>query len=113
MHICSCLVGWYLQPGRSGFAGFAERYRSRFGTDPTRVATLSYDAVSLAAALARTQGSQRFSEEVLTSPSGFSGADGVFRFRADGTNDRSLVVQEIRNGSAVTVSPAPRALPGT
>jgi hypothetical protein len=66
--------------------------------------------VSLAAALARTQGSQRFSETVLTSSSGFAGADGVFRFRADGTNERALAVIEVRNGAAATVSPAPKAL---
>jgi hypothetical protein len=71
---------------------------------------LSYDAVSLAAALARTQGSQRFSEPVLTNPSGFAGADGVFRFRPDGTNDRALAVQEVRASGAVTVSAAPRML---
>ncbi len=107
--------GWFAAPDNRGFAAFATRYRARFNADPTRLATLSYDAVSLAAALARTQGSQRFAEGVLTNPSGFSGADGVFRFRVDGLNDRALAVQEIRNGAAVTVSPAPRALaaPGT
>jgi ABC-type branched-subunit amino acid transport system substrate-binding protein len=105
--------GWFAAPDNRGFNAFAGRYRARFGTDPTRLATLSYDAVSLAAALARTQGSQRFSEEVLTNPAGFAGADGVFRFRSDGTNDRSLAVQEIRTTGPVTVSPAPRALPGT
>ena len=103
--------GWFAAPDNRGFNAFAGRYRARFGTDPTRLATLSYDAVSLAAALARTQGSQRFSEGVLTNPSGFAGADGVFRFKLDGTNDRALAVQEIRNGTAVTVSSAPRALP--
>jgi ABC-type branched-subunit amino acid transport system substrate-binding protein len=102
--------GWFAAPDGSGFAGFAERYRARYGTDPTRVATLSYDAVSLAAALARTQGSQRFAEGVLTNPSGFAGADGVFRFRQDGTNERALAVQEVRGGGAVTVSPAPKNL---
>jgi hypothetical protein len=48
----------------------------------------------------RTQGTQRFSESALTNPSGFAGADGVFRFRSDGTNDRALAVYEIRNGAA-------------
>jgi ABC-type branched-subunit amino acid transport system substrate-binding protein len=106
--------GWFAAPDGAGFNAFAERYRSRFGADPTRVATLSYDAVSLAAALARTQGSQRFSEAVLTNPSGFAGADGVFRFRQDGTNDRVLAVLEVRSGGAATVSPAPRSFhPGT
>ena len=51
-----------------------------------RTATLAYDAVSLVAALVKTQGPQRFSEEMLTNPSGFAGIDGVFRFRPDGTN---------------------------
>jgi len=58
----------------------------------------------------RTQGSQRFAEPVLTNPSGFSGADGVFRFKPDGTNDRALAVLEIRNGATATVSLAPKAL---
>ena len=102
--------GWFAAPDGTGFNAFAERYRARFGGDPTRLATLSYDAVSLAAALARTQGSQRFAESVLTNPSGFSGADGVFRFRQDGTNDRALAVMEVRNGAAATVSPAPKSL---
>ena len=42
--------------------------------------------------MARTQGGQRFSAEVLTNPSGFAGIDGLFRFRADGTNERGLAV---------------------
>jgi len=102
--------GWFAAPDSAGFNAFAARYRTRFNADPTRIATLSYDAVSLAAALVRTQGSQRFAEPVLTNPSGFSGADGVFRFKPDGTNDRALAVLEIRNGSTATVSPAPKAL---
>ena len=102
--------GWFAAPDNRGFTAFAERYRARYNTDPTRLATLSYDAVSLAAALARTQGSQRFSEAVLTNPSGFAGADGVFRFKADGTNDRALAVLEIRGGAATTISAAPRVL---
>jgi branched-chain amino acid transport system substrate-binding protein len=102
--------GWFAAPDPTGFEAFAGRYRARFNSDPTRLASLSYDGVSLAAALVRTQGSQRFSEPVLTNPSGFAGVDGVFRFKPDGTNDRALAVQEIRNGAAATVSPAPKVL---
>jgi ABC-type branched-subunit amino acid transport system substrate-binding protein len=102
--------GWFAAPENAGFNAFASRYRQKFGSDPTRIATLSYDAVSLAAALARTQGSQRFAESVLTNPSGFAGADGVFRFKPDGTNDRALAVLEIRNSAAAMASPAPKAL---
>ena len=101
---------WFAAPDTQGFQAFAGRYRARYNADPSRLATLSYDAVSLAAALSRTQGSQRFSESVLTNPSGFAGADGVFRFRPDGLNERALTVQEIRSGGAATVSAAPRVL---
>ena len=102
--------GWFAAADPVGFAGFGQRYRARFGTDPVRVATLSYDAVSLAAALNRQYGSQRFADTTLTNPSGFAGIDGTFRFRPEGTSDRTLAVFEIRGGGTTIVSPAPRAL---
>ena len=80
--------GLYAAPDPSGFRAFSGRYRTRFGADPVRTATLAYDAVALVAALARTQGAQRFAPETLTNPSGFAGIDGLFRFRSDGTNER-------------------------
>ena len=103
---------WFSAPENGGFNAFAQRYRAKFNSDPTRIATLAYDAVSLAAALARTQGTQRFSEGVLTNSSGFNGADGVFRFRADGQNDRGLSILQINNGTTTVVSPAPRSFGG-
>ncbi len=103
---------WFASPENAGFTGFSQRYRAKFGSDPTRVATLAYDSVSLAAALARTQGARRYSEEVLTSATGFNGADGVFRFKLDGGNERGLSVLQVNNGSTIVVSPAPRSLSG-
>lgn len=103
---------WFTAPENAGFNAFAQRYKAKFGSDPVRIATLAYDAVSLAIALSRSQGSQRYSESVLTNPSGFNGADGVFRFKADGTNDRGLSVLEIGGGSAKIISPAPRSFTG-
>lgn len=103
---------WFAAPDNGGFNAFAARYRAKFGSDPTRISSLSYDAVSLAAALAHTQGSQRYSDNVLTNRSGFNGADGVFRFRADGGNDRGLMVLEINNGVATPISPAPHSFAG-
>jgi branched-chain amino acid transport system substrate-binding protein len=57
---------WFAAPENPGFAAFSQRYKAKFNTSPTRLATLSYDAVSLVAALSRTQGPMRFSEAVLT-----------------------------------------------
>lgn len=103
---------WFTAPENAGFNAFAQRYKAKFGSDPARIATLAYDAVSLAIALSRSQGSQRYSESVLTNPSGFNGADGVFRFKADGSNERGLSVLEIGGGAARIISPAPRTFTG-
>ena len=86
--------------------------QKRFGEDPLRAATLSYDAVSLVAALVKTQGPQRFTETMLTNASGFSGIDGIFRFRPDGTNQRGLAVLRVTGPGAQVVSPAPKAFTG-
>jgi len=102
--------GWFAAPESGGFQGFAQRYRAKFNADPTRIATLSYDAAALMSALVRTQGANRFSEQVLTNGSGFSGQDGVFRFRADGTNDRGLAIYQIGNGTATVIQAAPRSI---
>jgi branched-chain amino acid transport system substrate-binding protein len=103
---------WFSAPDNGGFKAFASRYEAKYHSDPPRIATLAYDAVSLAAALAHTQGSQRYSAAVLTNKSGFNGADGVFRFRLDGTNERGLAVLQINNGAATAVSPAPHSFSG-
>jgi hypothetical protein len=100
---------WFSAPDNSGFNAFAQRYKAKFNSEPARLATLSYDAATLAAALARNGGPDPYSERALTNPSGFSGADGVFRFRADGTNERGLAVMEIDNDAAKVVSPAPKS----
>jgi branched-chain amino acid transport system substrate-binding protein len=101
--------GLYAAPDGMGYRNFATRYRTRYGQDPVRTATLSYDAVALIAALVKTQGPQRFSPQVLTNPSGFSGIDGLFRFRADGTNERGLAVLRVAAGGSQVVSPAPKS----
>ena len=106
--------GWYPSPEQTGFRNFSSRYRARYGQDPVRTATLAYDAVALVAALVKTQGMQRFSEQVLTNPSGFAGIDGVFRFRPEGTNERGLAVLRVTPSGGQVVSPAPKSFaPGT
>jgi hypothetical protein len=73
------------------------------------MATLAYDAVALIAALVKTQGAQRFSDEILTNPSGFAGIDGLFRFRADGTNERGLSVMRVTSSGGQVIAPPPRS----
>jgi hypothetical protein len=104
--------GWYAAPDGAGYRNFASRYAARFKQQPVRTATLAYDAVALVAALVKTQGQQRFSFEVLTNPSGFSGIDGLFRFRADGTNERGLAVLRATPSGPQVIAPPPRSFGG-
>src|SRR6202171_772834 len=101
--------GLYAAPDPAGFRSFAGRYRTKFGAEPVRTATLAYDAVALVAALARTQGAQRFAPETLTNTSGFAGIDGLFRFRADGTNERVLAVMKVATGGGTAVAGSPKS----
>jgi ABC-type branched-subunit amino acid transport system substrate-binding protein len=101
--------GLFAAPDPAGLRAFSGRYRTRYGGEPVRTATLAYDAVALVAALARTQGAQRFSPDVLQSPSGFSGIDGLFRFRPDGSNERGLAVMRVGSGGGVPVAGSPKS----
>ena len=103
---------WYSAPESSGFAAFALRYRAKYNAEPPRLATLCYDAVSLVAALARTPSGQRFKPATLANASGFNGADGLFRFRLNGTNERGLTVMQIGAGGVEVISPAPKSFAG-
>lgn len=100
---------WFAGPDRNGYKAFATRYRAKFGQDPVRTATLAYDAVALVVALAKSQQGQRITAEALMNPSGFSGIDGVFRFRADGTNQRGLAVHKVTPGGGEVISGAPKS----
>jgi branched-chain amino acid transport system substrate-binding protein len=103
---------WYAGPDSTGFRNFSGRYRTKYGQDPVRTASLAYDAVALVAALVKTQGKQRFATEVLTNSSGFTGIDGLFRFRPDGTNQRGLAVLRVSPTGGQVVSPPPKGFTG-
>lgn len=99
-------------PDRSGFAGFADKFRAAYGKAPARQASIGYDAISLAAGLTAGFGTQRFSSATLGKPQGFVGVDGVYRFNGDGTNQRALAVYTIDRGKTQIVDPAPSSFPG-
>jgi ABC-type branched-subunit amino acid transport system substrate-binding protein len=102
--------GYYAAPDPSGYRAFARRYRSKYGQDPVRTATLAYDAVALVAALSRVNsGGPRFSADVLTNVSGFTGIDGLFRFMPNGTNERGLAVLRVASGGGQIASASPKS----
>jgi ABC-type branched-subunit amino acid transport system substrate-binding protein len=104
--------GWFALPDPSMTAQFRSRYQAAYGQDPHPIAGLGYDGIAAIGALISSGGSGALSRASLTQASGFAGVGGVFRLRADGTNERGLAVAEIRDGEVVVIDPAPRSFPG-
>ena len=102
--------GWFAAPPPEVRLAFQERFRQTYGRPPPRIASLAYDAMSLAIALSEGPQGARYTVDELTAPDGFTGIDGLFRFRPDGINERGLAVMEVRPGGFVVVSPAPQSL---
>ena len=104
--------GWYAAPPPEARAAFDQHFTEGFGHGPQRLATLAYDAVGIATVLERTPGAD-FSTRALENPSGFAGADGIFRLLPDGTAERGLAVLQVEHGGVTIVSPAPQSFEAT
>lgn len=100
--------GWYAAPAPSARAPFERRFAQLYGHAPPRLATLGYDATALAAVLARSPQGPDFSDQSLTNPNGFSGLDGIFRFRPDGLVQRGLAVLQVQRGGNAIIDPPPQ-----
>ncbi|WP_066549156.1 MULTISPECIES: penicillin-binding protein activator [unclassified Sphingomonas] len=101
---------WFASVSDTLYRQFATKYRARFNAAPYRLASLGYDSVLLTVRIARDwRVGTPFPEARLREADGFAGLDGAFRFGRDGVAERALEVQEVRGGSIVTVSPAPKS----
>jgi ABC-type branched-subunit amino acid transport system substrate-binding protein len=99
--------GWYPAPDPKGWTSFTQRYAKTYGAAPPRLASLAYDAVSLAVSLSQGAPGERYAPGQLTRPSGFAGVDGLFRLLPDGTSERGLAILEVHEGGPVVIDPAP------
>jgi branched-chain amino acid transport system substrate-binding protein len=100
--------GWYAAPAPAARAPFEQRFAQLYRHSPPRLATLGYDATALAAVLARAPQGPDFSDQALTNPNGFSGLDGIFRFRANGLVQRGLAVLQVQRGGNTIIDPPPQ-----
>lgn len=99
---------WFAAVSDGRFRQFTTSYRTRFGTQPYRIATLGYDGVLLTLRVARAwRPGTAFPVALLSDRSGFLGLDGAFRFGANGVVERALEVREVRANGVAVVSPAP------
>ncbi|MEJ0009137.1 MAG: penicillin-binding protein activator [Alphaproteobacteria bacterium] len=97
---------WLASSSPGGTQAFETRFVDTYKYAPPRVASLAYDAVSLAVTLATSD--RGFTEASLTSPSGFAGpANGIFRLRPDGKVERGLAVLQIEGSDFTVLDPSP------
>jgi substrate-binding family protein len=74
------------------------RYERQFGHAPSYDSAIGYDAVAVAAGLARAARGKAIDTALLTSAKGFRGLTGLFRFRSDGTTERRQKLYRIEDG---------------
>ena len=103
------LVGaWYPAPDPRGWNEFSQKYAKTYGSAPPRIASLAYDAVSLAiAAVGGRRGAALSAAAQLTRATGFTGVDGAFRLLPDGSTDRSLAILEVQKFGVGVVDAPP------
>lgn len=83
---------WFPASPSLEMADFEARYQRQYGTAPSSLAAVAYDAAALTVALSADGALE---QDELISRDGFMGVNGLFRFRTDGTVERSLAIMEI------------------
>lgn len=86
---------WFAGPPAGTLKVFEDNYIAQYGTPPRDIASVAFDAAGAARAASGPNGIEL---STLLNPSGFSGANGVFRLLPDGTVRRTLAIFEIGAG---------------
>ena len=100
------LGGWYAGVAPDLVARFDQKYAALHGAKPPRLASLAYDAATLAVNLAKRGD---FSAAAIAGPQGFQGTNGLFRFRDSGLIERGLAILQMGPGGSDVIAPAPTA----
>jgi hypothetical protein len=102
--------GWFALPDPALYAQYQARYQAAYAEPPHPIAGLAYDGIAAIGALSRS--GRDMSAGSLTQGAGFVGVTGIFRLRADGSNQRGLAIAQVQNGQVVVIDPAPRSFGG-
>jgi branched-chain amino acid transport system substrate-binding protein len=90
----------------SGYNAIAGDYQARFGGRPHPLATIAYTATILANVNTLSLASPPYNPGLMTTPAGFNGRDGVFRFLGNGRSEYGLAIMKIGPGGASVIEPA-------
>lgn len=99
------LVGaWYPAVDKVAKQAFNNRYQQTYGAAPSPLAAITYDAVALAAIIAKSSSSYDLVQ--LTDAQGFQGVSGAFRLKENGQVEHSLAIYEVQQGEPSLVREA-------
>jgi len=90
--------GWFATTDPEARGRFVDRYEQIFKEKPVRLASLAYDAIALAAALARNVNhaeTNPYTKDALTAARGCFGSAALIRFTKNGLIERGLAVLEV------------------
>ncbi|MCV2894049.1 penicillin-binding protein activator [Lentibacter sp. XHP0401] len=104
--------GWFSLPDPAKAGQFSARYTGAYGSQPHPLAALAYDGIAAVGALASSGRRNALSASSLTQGAGFQGANGIFRLRPDGTNERGLAIAQIQDRKVVIIDAAPSSFSG-
>lgn len=91
--------GAYIATLDEGETGpIADRFKATYKYQPDVNVAYAYDMVALSAGIASSAGPDGFSKRVLENATGFRGSTGLFRFRSDGSSQRSMPFFKVEKG---------------
>ncbi|TPN89348.1 ABC transporter substrate-binding protein [Mesorhizobium sp. CU2] len=91
--------GAYIATLDQGETGpIADRFKATYHYQPDMNVAYAYDMVALSAGIASAAGPDGFNKQVLENARGFRGSTGLFRFRADGSSQRSMPFFRVEKG---------------
>ncbi|MBZ9764428.1 ABC transporter substrate-binding protein [Mesorhizobium sp. CA8] len=76
----------------------ADRFKATYKYQPDVNVAYAYDMVALSAGIASAAGPDGFNKQVLENTTGFRGSTGLFRFRSDGSSQRSMPFFRVEKG---------------
>lgn len=90
----------------TGLKAISLDYQARFGSIPHPLATIAYTATILANVNTLSLANPPYNPTLMTSPQGFNGRDGHFRFLGNGKSEYALVMKKLGQGGAAVVDGA-------
>lgn len=90
----------------AGMVAISADYQRQFGGQPHALATIAYTATILANVNTLSMANPPYNPALMTSPTGFNGRDGVFRFLGNGKSEYALAIKRIAPGGAQMVEGA-------